>query len=295
MGAQALVEPPLSADEYKIITSPRIGDAFDGPNGMTVAYVAQSRASDRGRASAGLRPTAESYINIIRRDPADTAPPRAWKYEVKKSMGTVEVEPRYDAPPARITVAAQSGAGKSTWIGKYVRRLVKPETGLEQPVWLLSKVLEDKALDDIPDLRRIDPSKLLEDTETTGPLPVSEFANSVLITDDISSLPKAERVVAEQLRSDALEISRHGDTTLLSAVHLLFDGSTASRRLLLESNAYVIFPRASGVFAGKRLLKEYMGMSPADARRLLGVKSRWLYLQRQYPSYAVWEGGVTLN
>lgn len=266
-------EAPLSADEFVVVASRKIGTSFDGPDGMTVAYMEK----DPRRA--------EAYINIRKRRDDE---PKHWELEPKRP---VLVEPRYDAPAARVTVAGQSGSGKSHWTGKYVHRLVGE---LDQPVFLVSRVPEDPALDDIPGLVRIRPDRLLADTLDEGPMPVEDFHDSVVITDDLSSLPKDEREVAETLRSDILEIGRHSDITALNVVHVLFDGTKAGKRCLVESNAYVIFPRASGVYSGSRLLKDYMGLSPKHARRLLGVKSRWLYLQRQYPTYAVWEGGVSL-
>lgn len=274
MPAKAADEAPLSAAEFAVVASRTIGTSLDNPEGLTVAYMPK----DPRRA--------ESYINIRKRR-ADE--PKAWRFEPKDRP--VEVEPRYEAPCARITVAGQSGSGKSHWTGKYVERLVGE---LDQPVYLLSRVPEDPALDDIPGLVRIDPEVLLADTIEAGPMPVEDFRDSVVITDDLSSLPKGERDVAETLRSDILEIGRHSDITALNVVHVLFDGTKSGKRCLVESNAYVIFPRASGIYSGTRLLKEYMGLSPKHARRLLGVKSRWLYLQRQYPGYAVWEGGVEL-
>ena len=269
----AKIEPPLSADEFIAVASRNIGTSFDDVEGMTVAYMPK----DSRRA--------ESYINIRKR--RDDEPPQ-WKLEPNRA---VEVEPRYDAPAARITIAGQSGSGKSHWTGKYVKRLVGE---LEQPVYLLSRVSEDPVLDDVPGLVRINPATLLADTLENGPMPVEDFKESVMITDDLSSLPAAEKAVAESLRSDILEIGRHSDITALNVVHVLFDGTREGKRCLIESSAYTIFPRASGIYSGTRLLKEYMGLSPKHAKSLLNVKSRWLYLQRQYPAYAVWEGGVTL-
>ena len=185
----------------------------------------------------------------------------------------------------KVLVSACSGAGKSTFVGNWVREFKKMFR--KDEIYLFSSVDEDKALD------RQDPTRIiLDDDLLNDPIDIKELSQSLIIMDDVDTLRNKEmRVYLEGLRDEILEIGRHYDVRMLITSHLLSNYS-ATRRVLNEATCVVLFPRAGGIHQIKNFLVKYCGLDKAQIKRFLNLPSRWVAIYRSYPQYVIYERGV---
>ena len=187
----------------------------------------------------------------------------------------------------RIYVPAPSGSGKSTFIGMYLTELRKLYK--KRPIYIFSRVEEDKPLDKFKNTFRIPlDRKTFEET----PLEIENFKNGILIFDDIDTiLDKPLVKYIRNFRDDVLETGRHYDITIISTSHIITN-FLATRTLINEANAIVLFPKGSSFYAVSNFLERYMGFSRKQIKQVENLQTRWLWLWKEYPKYAVYERGV---
>ena len=133
-----------------------------------------------------------------------------------------------------------SGSGKSTYTRKYLEQWKKKNKDKEIYIYMFSSLPEDESLDDVKPRRiRLD-SSLYED-----PLSIEEFANSVVIFDDIDVISdKKIREEVYTVLNKVLEIGRPYKITALVTNHLPTNGKD-TRRILNESHQVVYFPHSA--------------------------------------------------
>jgi hypothetical protein len=260
-------EPPLSATEFKLIRSDRPGTSLSSRRGLAIARLPRTKRA------------AESFVCIVKRTEGDES-----RASITVPDRKFAVEPNYETP-MRVCCAGPSGSGKSTFAANLIKRFVSE---FDDPIYLISSVPQDDVLDKLGVIR-IDADELADDAEENGPLDIAEsFGESVVITDDIDTLADAPRKAALALRDNLLECGRHYGVNLqVHLTHTQFDGK-ATKRLNGESNAFAVFPRSES-YSATRLLEKYLGASPADAKRILKIPTRVLYLSREYPRFLVSE------
>jgi hypothetical protein len=272
---------PQNADDYRVFVSPTLGDDVNSVKGVTVARMPATKRLP------------VSYVNIALRRLSDLAGSNAWSVTPehgKKSKLTgkrpaIEVYPRFDLPGVRLLAAATSGAGKSTFVGKYIAAF-NEEVPL--PTLLISAIPEDKALDDkIEDLTRVTPAALVEETAETGEISVEDFKNHILLFDDVDAIPnRGEKQLALRIRDDALLTARHFNIPLVATTtHRLYAGA-AGLTPLLEANQVVIFPRSDPVNLA-RLAEVYLGIARAEIPKIAALPTRALFFNKSPPRYFI--------
>jgi hypothetical protein len=208
------------------------------------------------------------------------------KSEIRISDGKLQPLPNRDVVE-KIYVSAPSGAGKSTWCGKWLREYKRMWRGNE--VFMFSTVGEDKAID------KYNPERIdLDEDLLENPVDPEELRDSVCIFDDIDShmsVPVRKYICG--LRDWELEMGRHFKTRLLCTSHLLMN-YTSTRRLLNEATAVVIFPKSGSTYHIKQYMKKYAGLEKRQIKRILSLPSRWVALYRTYPMYVLYEKGAYL-
>ncbi len=135
----------------------------------------------------------------------------------------------------------------------------------DREIYLFSSLPDDESLDDIEPKRiRLD-SSIYED-----PLSIEEFANSVIIFDEIDVLSNKQiRNGVYDPLNQVLEIGRHFKITCLMTNHLP-SNRTVTRRILNECHVFTYLPRSSSAKI-KYVLTEYIGLS----------KNQILYYKKQ--------------
>tara|TARA_R110000772_G_scaffold268733_1_gene398376 strand:+ start:1085 stop:2065 length:981 start_codon:yes stop_codon:yes gene_type:complete len=187
----------------------------------------------------------------------------------------------------RIYVPAPSGSGKSTFIGMYLSQL--REKYPKRPIFIFSRVEEDAPLDGFKNTFRI---PLDRKTFEKEPLEIEKFKDGILIFDDIDTiLDKPLVKYIRNFRDDVLETGRHYDITIISTSHIITN-FLATRTLINEANAIVLFPKGSSFYAVSNFLERYMGYSKKQIRQVENLETRWLWIWKEYPKYAIYERGV---
>lgn len=186
----------------------------------------------------------------------------------------------------KIYISAPSGAGKSTWCGKWIKEYTKMFP--EDDIFLFSSIKKDKALD-VHKPTRI----TLDDDLIADPIQPEEIPNSLTIFDDTDTIRDKKLNVSLMIFRDwLLEQGRHFNIRMLITSHLLSNYMT-TRRILNEATATVVFPRSgSGTYHIKNFLKTYCGLDKREIKKFLNLPSRWVAIYRSYPQYVIYERGA---
>lgn len=68
----------------------------------------------------------------------------------------------------------------------------------------------------------------------------------------------------------------------------------STRQILNEATSITFFPKSSGTYHIKNYLKTYAGLDKSQIQKILKISSRWITIYRTYPSYIVWEHGISI-
>jgi hypothetical protein len=205
--------------------------------------------------------------------------------EIKITDGVLQPLPNREIIE-KVYISAPSGAGKSTYTGKWIGEYVKMFK--DNNIFLFSSVANDRVLD------RHDPTRITLDNELLNdPIEPKELANSLVIFDDVDTIrDRRMRLYLENLRDHILEVGRHYKTRILITSHLL-SNYASTRRILNEATSVVLFPKSgSGTYHIKNFLKTYCGFDKQQTKKFLNLPSRWIAVYRSFPQYVMYEKGV---
>lgn len=184
-------------------------------------------------------------------------------------------------------VAGPQGVGKSHIIGKYIGndKIHYPK----KDVIIFSNFTEDKPLDIYKPLR-----VKIDDKLISKPIKKEECRNSICVFDDIDTIqPKKLADACRALRDDFLQCGRKENIKVLATSHQLMNYAK-TRDLLNSCNKIIIFPRGTSPYHTGRLLKEYVGLDKASIKYILKLPSRWILIDKTFPSYCLHEHGCVL-
>jgi hypothetical protein len=206
--------------------------------------------------------------------------------ELKLYDGKIIPLPRIDGSE-RIYIAGPTESGKSTYAHDFIREYLKIYP--KNKFYLFSRLKNDDVLDDLKPKR-----VKIDERMITQPIQPSEMDNSIVLFDDIDTIP--DKKIAEatrKLRDDLLETGRHENITTVSTAHQLMNYKS-SRTLLNESSSITFFPRSGSSYHIDRLLKIYCGLGKKDIYTIMNLPSRWVTIHKNYPLYVLYEKGAFL-
>lgn len=189
-----------------------------------------------------------------------------------------------------IYICGQTGSGKSTFMAGYVRQYKRLFP--KRPVWLFSRLQQDKVLDEIGVNRiLIDEDLLDEEIELET---FTQNSNGALVLFDdcntISDKKLCEKVY--KIRDDLSECGRHKNISICSTSHMISDYKK-TRNILNESSAVVFF-KGGTKYHIIRFLKTHAGLNKNEIEKILNLPSRWIYYHKSYPNYILYEKGAYL-
>jgi hypothetical protein len=184
--------------------------------------------------------------------------------ELKLKSGKIIPLPNEEPDEAdHVYISGQTGAGKSSWIGNYLKDLKKKD------IFLFSTFDEDKELDFLNPTRISIDEDLIDD-----PIQKEELTNSICIFDDIDTIrPEKLAVACRKLRDDLLQNGRKMNIKVISTSHQLMNYKM-TRDLLNSSQKIVFFPEATSPMHVKRFLTTYIGLDKKSLAYVNGIKSR---------------------
>ena len=183
-----------------------------------------------------------------------------------------------------IYVSGMSGSGKSFYTSEYLKQYHKRWPKRE--VFLFSSIDEDKCLDSLKFVKRVDIKKpaFLEMT-----LEAKDFPDCAVVFDDCDVLTnKAIKKHVFLILDSLLQTGRHFHSTVIFTSHCACNG-LQTKIVLNEASSITIFPKTSGNKALRYLADTYLGLDKHQTADLKKISGRWITIIRAYPRCALTE------
>lgn len=185
-------------------------------------------------------------------------------------------------------VSGASGAGKSYFINQLIK--ANPPKGKDAGIFLIGPFGDDVSYKGIAkDMVHLDLEKF--DKEYGCPFTIDCFPKgSILIMDDIESMSNKKEL--ESIRDKLLAVRRHYELTMICVNHVGMAGA-ATKKMLLECQYYIVFPKANKTHATK-LMKAYVGLDNEQVNLINNQNTRWVCLCKAFPMYFVTQTSIGL-
>ncbi len=189
-------------------------------------------------------------------------------------------------------VSGMSGSGKSYYVMEWANRY--HELHKKNPIYIFSHKPEDpESLDKIKKYKRV---KIMEDDFLKTDFSIADLANSLLIFDDIDSIPEA--IVLKKLYNIlemCLTLGRSYKVSTIYTTHTPTNGAR-TKLILAENHSTTLFFHKMGLKPLKYICENYYGLDNKQIQYLRKLPSRWVTLFRSTPMIAVHEhGAIALN
>ena len=213
--------------------------------------------------------------------------------EITKSFTQITIDGKFQQVPDPDTersilyVTGPSGSCKSTYTANYIKSYKK--------MWKSNEVYCFSALTDDESLDTIKPKRIcIDDRLVTDPIGVAEFADSLVVFDDIDVISdKKQREAVYSLLNQILEVGRHHRISCIITNHLSTAGKD-TRRVLNECHSVTFFPFSGSIKGLKYLLTEYLGIDKKYFKKIKSKKSRWATIFKMYPQVVMTEKDLWL-
>lgn len=204
-----------------------------------------------------------------------------------KLMPMIDVEDRQV-----VYIAGPSGSGKSTYASALATTYKK--IWPEREIYFFSRT----AVEDDPAYKKLKPTQvMLDETIVTDPIDINEFEHgSLIIFDDCNTITNgAIRKSVLHIIKDILEVGRKMGLWIIITSHLINPSDRDfSRTVLNELHTLTFFPRSGSSYQIKYALQKYFGLNNKEVDKLLKIPSRWVTINRSYPTYVAYDKGVFL-
>lgn len=191
-----------------------------------------------------------------------------------------------------LLIGGRSGSGKSTMAARFIKEYSKKYPHSE--FFLFSQKEEDKALDSLHDIEgdplikriKID-EKLIDD-----PIDMKEFPDGVVcIFDDVDVLPKELLHVIIKIRDQLVNMIRSRGGMVITVVHNFLQRE-ATKNVLLEASDIVVFCKAGSNRNVEDVLKKHASLSSKEISKIIGLKSRWVWVKISAPQIVFYSSGA---
>lgn len=176
--------------------------------------------------------------------------------------------------------------GKTFWVNEYVKMF---KHVFKLPVYRLSRVEKDETLKDNNDMYL---NVAINNDLVTDPLKLEDFADSLVVFDDIESseFPKATQK-AYNLLDDMCKNGRHHRIAVIFC-NQECRMANKTKAILSTVTSLVIFPQNCSLYQTEKLLKDHVGMSKQQIKDALNLNTRWEVISKASPQYIMHEHGV---
>ena len=221
------------------------------------------------------------YVSIAKDDEQDDVSKPLKQIQLPDESKFQQV-PDPDKEREILYITGPSGSGKSTYTRNYVLQYKKKYK--ENDIFVFSALKDDEALD------KLKPKRIkIDDSLVTDPLYAEDFADSLVIFDDIDVISdKKHREAVYKILNQILEVGRHHRVFCIVTNHLPTAGND-TRRILNEAHSITYFPHSGSARQVNYLLINYVGLDKDDIKILKKSKSRWATIFKNYPQVAMTE------
>ena len=233
------------------------------------------------------KPKKESNYIYLDKDDDIEASQSERHISIDKKTDPTGIIPFIDIPKIksiRIFISGSTGSGK-TYL---CEQILKSSFNKAPNIYLFSSVNDDyKKFDNLLHVDIEQFNKSNADVDIYDALE----PGSVCIFDDILSFGDKTLKLYLKLRSQCLATGRHKQISTI-CIEQQPRNFIKSRDVLLNSEAYCFFPRASYLPYYKTCI-DHIGMSKIDIEKF-GKDSRWVFINKTYPSYVVRQYNIDL-
>jgi hypothetical protein len=186
-------------------------------------------------------------------------------------------------------ICGANGSGKSFYLASYIKDSFYKYFPKDYPIYLFSEKEEDEAFTGIT-MKKIKIDKEL----VTDPLNFNDFANSLVIFDDVDAITGDIGKAIVELRDKILKNGRSIKISCIITNHTFTDGKY-TKSMLNECECITFFFRNYNRSL-KYLLENYIGLNKDAINILKGAKSRATTYVKSYPNVIIQEKAIyTIN
>ena len=181
----------------------------------------------------------------------------------------------------RVYVCGETGSGKSSFIREYVLKFLKQY--MKATILLFSSKTEDKQLDDIKQIKRVE----IDEDIYNNPYTLTEISSNskptLCIFDDCEDF-KTKTINNEvaRLRDEILRNGRSFGIYSIFVHHNPVDYK-ATRNMIFEANKVVIFPKRSSKGTYNYLLEKKLLLNKEHIDMINTLKSSFVCISKQIP------------
>lgn len=178
-----------------------------------------------------------------------------------------------------IYITGPSGAGKSIIASEFAKqyRVLNPDNRVYY--CCSTDIKDDRTWGALDFVKAIDIVKLYEsgyDPEIEGKMIKDLFTNSLIVFDDLDTLPSAKKKIMTRFQGKIVETGRKYEISCIIISHIVC-GGVNTKMILNETNIYITF---KGMIRGNRFLKHYKGLTDEQLesiRTTSWVAFNWRY------------------
>ena len=186
-------------------------------------------------------------------------------------------------------IAGSSGSGKSTFASKYVEKWLKVFNKDENECYLFSRKHYDPVFDKQKRIKRV----YIDENLITDPINVTKDfnPNTLLIFDDIDTLPVHLYKAVARIITDVAEVGRSYQVYMIVINHLLNPNNKALGRVLHNESHYIVIFKNDNDRLLKYFLENYMGYNKKQIDSIINMDdiTRAITIHRQFPKYIITE------
>jgi hypothetical protein len=119
------------------------------------------------------------------------------------------------------------------------------------------------------------------------PIKARELKNTLCIFDDYGSTNEDLTKALDRLRDNILNVGRHHNIAIINTNQILFEGHR-SRSAITNASHIVLFP-VSSIHQVVGFLNRYLHLDKHLITKIKNIKTRWLIIHRNTPSYILGE------
>ena len=228
-----------------------------------------------------------NYIYLDKSDEEHSSTQSDKHIAIDKKTDPTGLIPFIDIPKIksiRIFISGSTGSGK-TYL---CEQILKTSFNKAPNIYLFSSVNDDYK--DFDNLLHVDIEDFNKGNPDVDIYTVLE-PGSVCIFDDILSFSDKTLKLYMKLRSQCLATGRHKQLSTI-CIEQQPRNFIKSRDVLLNSEAYCFFPRASYLPYYKTCI-DHIGLSKVDIEKY-GKDTRWVFINKTFPSYIVRQYNVDM-
>lgn len=186
-------------------------------------------------------------------------------------------------------ICGQSGCGKSTMAGEYMKIFKKIYPKLD--IYIFSRK------DSEPAFKKYDPIYIpIDEDLILNPIDITKELKkgALVVFDDYGTIQdnKLKNAVSKLL-ADILEVGRSYNIYCIVTSHLINSNDRKDTRIILnECDTLTIFPKACNKYATTYCLSKYFGIDKENINKIINLKSRWATIHKNYPMYVLYDKGA---